>query len=938
MAKIIDLRGAGGNLVLLGSTLTLPNSSLSATQLAGSLRYNPASDTLELCAPETSAGGATAWQQVWPATSVVTETLMLATPADGDTVTIPSGISNLLLSGNGPIKSLTIKLPSPPSTDLHLRVFNTALSVALLVVQRSDGSTTNFYNIPDTMPAGTPFALEYIADSGYWVGAGYTENPRKPPHPARLGVIASMHLRARFAPSVLASTANLPCTVSVIGDSHWTPHPGPNSISVSETIWETFKRHVRRSNPGAVFSFQSFAIGGSLLAQANPSNTTTHGIPLSFPSWYTDHSKTWLSYLKSSGNFGGPPDLMVIGLGFNDQGTFEPSDMKGVLDEIATWDPVPDIVWATPFQISIGPGGGGFADPLLQEVTRRIASYIRTFVYSKNAGVPLNGNPSIGLIDINRYYAECRDAQDYGAQYLQKVVEAPITGIAAFPYNLPASCDGDFDLQFTVPGGGTAFGNGTLSVEVFAGNNPGGSSLSVVQVGGTAGKFLYSVFAGNATFGINGASAGDAGTGDVVIQLNCKAENLLLVVNGETLFDGPVPRFIATFIPLINIVGTGTINLDYYNAGIATPCIRSLRDIEGVGPYDGSPFDTGIYGGNGFNHPSGWALSSIYERVFEESCDFCAANAGINVDVTKEQVITPTDGGTTQLADYTDFVVCAASGAIATHTLNLPVNADDDQELLIASTAMSITVVTVVPAAGQTLYGNSTATLTPTSPIRYRYVGASKSWVNASLISFGTKDQVVTPTEGGTTQVLDFVDFLICTGTTSLAAHTINLPVNAYDDQQLLIAANALTIGTVTLVPAAGQTLYSSTTRSLAPSMPLCYRYIAGSKSWLNAAVVGTGGNQQVVTLTDGGTTTIADFTDFLVCTGSGTLASYTINLPAHVADGQELLISSVLTVTSLTVVPASGQTFFGTTPTTLSPTAPLRYRYVAGSLSWLVA
>src|SRR3954451_5668351 len=48
MAHIVDTRYAGGEFVVLGDALTLPASSQPSTPSAGSLRYNPSTDALEL--------------------------------------------------------------------------------------------------------------------------------------------------------------------------------------------------------------------------------------------------------------------------------------------------------------------------------------------------------------------------------------------------------------------------------------------------------------------------------------------------------------------------------------------------------------------------------------------------------------------------------------------------------------------------------------------------------------------------------------------------------------------------------------------------------------------------------------------------------------------------------------------------------------------------
>ncbi|POR42576.1 hypothetical protein [Methylobacterium sp. V23] len=89
------------------------------------------------------------------------------------------------------------------------------------------------------------------------------------------------------------------------------------------------------------------------------------------------------------------------------------------------------------------------------------------------------------------------------------------------------------------------------------------------------------------------------------------------------------------------------------------------------------------------------------------------------------------------------------------------------------------------------------------------------------------------------------------------------------------------------------------------------------------------------VTMTAGGTFSMTSDRKGFVFTGAGTIASYTITLPATPYDGQEVFISPLVAVTALTVNAVSGQTVLNP-PTSFVAGQPVSFVYVVGAGAWI--
>jgi hypothetical protein len=101
----------------------------------------------------------------------------------------------------------------------------------------------------------------------------------------------------------------------------------------------------------------------------------------------------------------------------------------------------------------------------------------------------------------------------------------------------------------------------------------------------------------------------------------------------------------------------------------------------------------------------------------------------------------------------------------------------------------------------------------------------------------------------------------------------------------------------------------------------------------MNMATIGAGPYQYLAITTTGGSTTILPTSSSLILDPTGTVAAWTVVLPAStlVQDNQRVKITSSQTITSLTVTAGAGTTIAGTAVSALTPSATgsTGYEYV---------
>lgn len=136
-------------------------------------------------------------------------------------------------------------------------------------------------------------------------------------------------------------------------------------------------------------------------------------------------------------------------------------------------------------------------------------------------------------------------------------------------------------------------------------------------------------------------------------------------------------------------------------------------------------------------------------------------------------------------------------------------------------------------------------------------------------------------------------------------------------------------------------TLTESTMAWLASIDPSAAPYVHFTNVWhanANKWIVPPSYDDSIDSITApqaGGSHTICDGTSWCHLTPATTLASFTLTMPAHPIDKEEMLISSTAAISALTLQPNSGQSI-DLAPTSLPAHGATRFRYLAASATWI--
>ena len=306
--------------------------------------------------------------------------------------------------------------------------------------------------------------------------------------------------------------------------------------------------------PTKTFTFKDFSIGGTSLGQFPTAPSLG-----SYPSWYTNHSATWNSYVAAAGC-----TTFFISFGLNDTSYENGSTWASVFNDIVAYPTIPDIIIST--NIVANPAaGGGYASAQYQ------AGYLGNAALQRS--IALTGNnlgvanlPPIGVLDIGRYFNMAVFGRDPVEQKLSYVIPttAPVvagtTTTATFSYTLPET-DGDFDLVFTLTNGSSFPTSGT-TFSVIDWDNQGGNGstygaendygyLSFAPNGGT--NFYVHDYAADNGIPNIGDNTNNWSSTTNTIEVTLRDMHLQVRMNGTVALDANMPAAKTTFTPAIYI-------------------------------------------------------------------------------------------------------------------------------------------------------------------------------------------------------------------------------------------------------------------------------------------------------------------------------------------------------------------------------------------------
>ena len=473
----------------------------------------------------------------------------------------------------------------------------------------------------------------------------------------RSTIIPSLHL-----PHLIASATP---TVCVVGDS--TSTTSANNLVSSDLLYYNLTRRIREDFPTKTISFVNMAIGGQTW-------TTLNSIPSAFLPFYFSVQFPWLAYVQGANctsifinmgindansllatqvqqvlakivAFGNTPaswpgasQAVALRTIIKDSnGRLQIAGQAGTTGASApTWSTTPvgvnttdgSVIWqllsanayvpSIPDIVMITNKNGNFFSTspfntaLNQNGTIAAASYVRAVALSGGAGMNIAGLPPIGLIDIGRRFTEVYNGYDPVAQVFTAQIPAasPISGITSFPYTLPATPGGDFDLSFTLANG-SSYTNATY-IQVVDGN-PGTTAGTLVSIEGNG--TITTVSLNNATAMPSVFTQTNTWlAGSNTIRITAKGEHMLVQINGTVVLDVLSARFVSSFQPVIQFAGTAPASpnmaINGYNVGTPVKYAPSVTAAQCFGTTDGT-------NGNGLNHDNSACINAVDVPVLE---------------------------------------------------------------------------------------------------------------------------------------------------------------------------------------------------------------------------------------------------------------------------------------------------------------------------------
>lgn len=397
-------------------------------------------------------------------------------------------------------------------------------------------------------------------------------------------------------------------------------------------------------------TFYDRAIGGKAWSSLSSSQYQTY-IP-----WYAGNvATTWIEMVHNLN-----PDLVVFSFGMNDSSGISVNAMKTAIDTLQSWAKVPSIVIAS--NLVPSPASASFPDTGSGQEGRDIAAGLnRSYAKYRN----------VGLLDIHRKYCMVRDGYD-------PLSTVQTTGDAVYPI---------------ISSGGQYVCTGTKQVTEFKANiNFNGTPLVantqtiVVQLGAGANDFVqiyYNYVAGNLTVVGYYGSASDyvayAGTNAVFSMpstsggwLSVEKIGDYLVIYNET--DSQFGSYNEPLFMMKIVTMGGTFYPKIYSSGDALNAVTYWYGVNRVNKpsatnsllWGNDPVPSGgnIYGGSGFNHPSGLMAALVY-RPMIESILWCKSSSLISTNNNLVGYGTGSGGTVTQLTSKsTNVTLNKACGVI----------------------------------------------------------------------------------------------------------------------------------------------------------------------------------------------------------------------------------------------------------------------------------
>lgn len=390
--------------------------------------------------------------------------------------------------------------------------------------------------------------------------------------------------------------------VVVVGDSIST-ETGTNAPPV-DSLYYRLKSKIVSSFPDKTITFYNRAIGGE-------SYFTAVGLPFSFPTWYTDHARSWVLYVGDLN-----PDLVIFNFGMNDSSnlhTNKLTEYQGYFDTVGIFPAGrPDVIYCTNLTPAIDTTYAGLGSEASQRGRDHVAGFTRTFAKAIGAG----------LLDFHRQCTIVKDGYDPTDTYLERVgAIAPVSG-AVTATDYPCT-DFKWDLTLSIAvGDNMAVRLGSPS-DAPIDSASRGSYAVVYNNGGT---FKVDFFTADITSSANiygtATTTVPVPSGSFVLSIEKRQNTAIFSINGAIVasFDklrvggaDVAPRAgDATYT-------VGTITAATLWVGRYKTYKQSLVNDDMWGASDATATQRQPFGGNGANHPSSIGCAAVFQPVLDNA-------------------------------------------------------------------------------------------------------------------------------------------------------------------------------------------------------------------------------------------------------------------------------------------------------------------------------
>lgn len=391
------------------------------------------------------------------------------------------------------------------------------------------------------------------------------------------------------------NTTNSPVAV-LVGDSISTY--SANTRIRGGMLTDAVERKVKQAFPSA--TYHNRAVGGTTYNRLDSVPTAN------FPDWYTVPATPWLDYIEAL-----TPDIVLLSFGMNDVDNLDSVALDSIITKINAWSKVPSIVFCTPLVPSLD-GKEPSSPPSIemQEGRDFAAGYVRTFAQYYN----------YPLLDFNRLHNMARDGFDvvYGGVGDRETGVMPIIDGGSRNITGSKQCY-NWACELTIDE--TAFPVGSPYINIFYGATGSSSFVQIKNIGGFY-RFVTKR-------GITGAVNTDVVTSSEAVGVNAarifvfeKYGNKISFYEKDSSDDPIISLSVvhvgSLFFPLIQSSSADTTLLTSAIMYYDTPAkvAPTITDFDLWGD-DSESF--GEYGGSGFNHPSTFASTNIYEPILRDA-------------------------------------------------------------------------------------------------------------------------------------------------------------------------------------------------------------------------------------------------------------------------------------------------------------------------------